>query len=65
LISSFAIVLGPSILIVLDGSLELACNGLRDELGKGSVLFLPAGREARFYPRTEEEVLVFQAYCSL
>jgi len=50
---------------VLDGSLELACNGLRDELGKGSVLFLPAGREARFYPRTEEEVLVFQAYCSL
>ena len=56
---------GPSILIVLSGSLELACNGLTDKLHRGSVVFLPSGREAKFYPKVEEEALLFQAYCSL
>ena len=56
---------GPSILIVLSGTLELACNGVTDKLHRGSVIFLPSGREAKFYPKEEEEALLFQAYCSL
>lgn len=56
---------GPSILIVLSGTLELACNGVTDKLHRGSVIFLPSGREAKFYPKVEEEALLFQAYCSL
>ena len=57
---------GPSILLVLSDSLELACNGLTDKLHRGSVVFLPSEREAKFYPKVEEkETLLFQAYCSL
>lgn len=57
---------GPSLLLVLSDSLELACNGLTDKLHRGSVVFLPSEREAKFYPKVEEkETLLFQAYCSL
>ena len=50
---------------MLSGSLDMGCNGMRDcELDKGTVVFLPAEREVKLYPKCEEEVLVFQAYCS-
>ena len=57
--------LGPSIFLVVSGSLDISCNSMREELCEGAALFVSASTELKLYPKLSKDILVFQAYCSL
>ena len=56
---------GPSIFLVVSGSLDISCNSSREELCEGTVIFVSASTEIKLYPKLTKDMLVFQAYCSL
>lgn len=60
--------IGPSILIILSGSVTMTCGLTEEPAGKGATIFLPAASpEMRLLLPTQspgDDVLLFQAYCN-
>ena len=65
LIDGFCIFPGPSIFLIVSGSLDISCNSSQEELCEGAVLFMSASTELKLYPKLSKDMLIFQAYCSL
>ena len=58
---SLPIVTGPSILLTLQGDLQLSCMHESEKLLPGSVVFIPAGQKVNI--KSSQEILLYQAYC--
>jgi len=58
---SLPIVTGPSVLLMLQGELQLSSVQYSEGIFPGSVLFIPAGHKVNLKPT--KDVLLYQAYC--
>ena len=58
---SLPTVAGPSVLLSLQGDVQLSCMQHSEKLLPGSVLFIPARHKVDIEPA--QEILLYQAYC--